>query len=673
MYSLREDIRLEGSVHMDQAMLEELRLLRERVTQLEQEKKIWQQQKENYQYQVSLERTHAAQLDEDLTRLLERVDSGQALALDAIFNTITDGLVVYDRDGRVVRSNGAFKKMMGIVNPADIEGYTFQERGERVRLRDDQGQLLPPDRWPARRLLNGETINSGDLVDFTITALDGRELQIDISGAPVRDSAGNVVGAVAVLHDITLRKQSAQRTADVLQLFLEMTEVLVQGILQPGMHTVEACSAIHQLLCRLAQLGQSVMDCICLGVMLVDHATSLLKPITIAGAVTPEMQLWQRTLAGQPLSRYFSTEQLASLQEGNPAKIILDPAELQSNVVATTTAEEHLHHSCYLIVPMLLDSDLIGLMSLDYGTQTRHFSAQRLSLSAAVAKLITLIVERERLLQERATSQANELALLEANRRMDEFLSLATHELRTPLTTIHGNIQLAKRRIKLLAAAIQGQIPDEQLAKLAQTEDLLLRAERQVHIQNRLVSDLLDVSRIQANRLELNMGNCDLGAIVRDAIENQRMATEREIVLTYDSLGKDALPPLPIYADADRIGQVIINFLTNALKYSPGDRPVKVALLVAGGRVTGRVSDEGPGIPAHELPRLWERFYRVPGIAVQSGSGVGLGLGLHICRTIVERHNGTVGVESTPGVGSTFWFELPLVHPDAQPRAGQTK
>jgi Osmosensitive K+ channel histidine kinase len=662
---------LDGSVHMNQAMLEELRLLRERVTQLEQEKKIWQQQKEDYQHQVLQEHTHATQSDEELTRLLERVGSGQALALDAIFNTITDGLVVYDRDGRVIRSNDAFKKMMGIVDSTDIERYTLQERGERVRLRDDQGRPLSPARWPSRRLLDGESIGSGDLVDITITTLDDRELQIDISGAPVRDSAGNIVGAVAVLHDITLRKQIAQRTTDVLQIFLEMTEVLVQGIHQPAMHSIEACSAIHQLLCRLAQLGQSVMDCICLGVTLVDHATALLNPITVAGNITPAMQLWQRALAGQPLSRYFSAEQLASLQEGNPAKIMLDPAVLQFNVAVTTTVEEPLYRSCYLIVPMLLGSDLIGLMSLDYGMQTGHFSTQRLALSAAVAKLITLIVERERLLQERAASQANELALLEANRRMDEFLSLATHELRTPLTTIHGNVQLAKRRVKLLAAALRGQISDEHLEKLAQTEDLLLRAERQVHIQNRLVSDLLDVSRIQANRLELNMSNCDLGAIVRDAIENQRMATEREILFAYDSLSDDVLPPLPIYADTDRIGQVIINFLTNALKYSPEDRPVKVALRVAAGRVTVRVSDEGPGISAHELPRLWERFYRVPGIAVQSGSGVGLGLGLHICRTIVERHNGMVGVESTPGAGSTFWFELPLAKPDAGSRAGQ--
>ena len=105
---------------------------------------------------------------------------------------------------------------------------------------------------------------------------------------------------------------------------------------------------------------------------------------------------------------------------------------------------------------------------------------------------------------------------------------------------------------------------------------------------------------------------------------------------------------------------MLINLLTNALKYSAADRPVEVSVQFDSERAVVKVCDEGPGLPAEELARLWERFYRVPGITIQSGSGVGLGLGLHICRTIIERHNGTVGVDSIVGSGSTFWFELPL-------------
>src|SRR5262249_42137869 len=117
---------------------------------------------------------------------------------------------------------------------------------------------------------------------------------------------------------------------------------------------------------------------------------------------------------------------------------------------------------------------------------------------------------------------------------------------------------------------------------------------------------------------------------------------------------------VPALADADRIGQVVTNYLTNALKYSPPDRPVAVSLTVRKHQARVAVRDEGPGLPHGEQVRVWEPFHRVPGITVQSAGGESLGLGLHICKIIVEAHGGKVGVESEVGAGSTFWFSLPL-------------
>jgi signal transduction histidine kinase len=117
---------------------------------------------------------------------------------------------------------------------------------------------------------------------------------------------------------------------------------------------------------------------------------------------------------------------------------------------------------------------------------------------------------------------------------------------------------------------------------------------------------------------------------------------------------------VPIVADAERIGQVVTNYLINALKYSREDRLVEVGMDIDKQQARVWVRDHGPGIPAEEQGRVWERFHRAAGIEVQSGSGVGLGLGLHISKTIIQEHQGQVGVESTPGVGSTFWFTLPL-------------
>ena len=113
---------------------------------------------------------------------------------------------------------------------------------------------------------------------------------------------------------------------------------------------------------------------------------------------------------------------------------------------------------------------------------------------------------------------------------------------------------------------------------------------------------------------------------------------------------------------------MVTNYLTNALKYSPADRPVEVGIDVEPEHARVWVRDHGQGLPLSEQERIWERFHRVKGVEVQSGAGVGLGLGLYVSRMIVERHQGQVGVQSTTGQGATFWFTLPLPHSNEEQR-----
>jgi signal transduction histidine kinase len=126
----------------------------------------------------------------------------------------------------------------------------------------------------------------------------------------------------------------------------------------------------------------------------------------------------------------------------------------------------------------------------------------------------------------------------------------------------------------------------------------------------------------------------------------------------------DGGEPVEVVADADRIGQVVANFVTNALKYSPDDQPIHVRVQRKKHDVRVSVHDHGPGLPPEEQVRVWELFHRAPGVNVQSDLGLqssGLGLGLHICKRIVELHlGGKVGIDSAAGEGSTFWFQLPL-------------
>lgn len=252
----------------------------------------------------------------------------------------------------------------------------------------------------------------------------------------------------------------------------------------------------------------------------------------------------------------------------------------------------------------------------------------------------------ERYLLERSTQ--------ETNRRFQEFLSIASHELKGPLTTIQGNIQLAQRTMHtLLSRQTQEQTASaEELEKL---QRYLARAARQVHVQDRLASDLIDVSRIRAGKLELQMQSCDLGQIVSDTVDDQRQAAP-DRVINLDLAARQMV----IFGDADRLGQVIRNYLTNALKYSASEQPVAISVTTDGIVARVAVTDQGTGLTPDEQKRVWERFYRAKGVRVLSGSGIGLGLGLHICKIIIELHGGCVGLDSTPGAGSCFWFTLPL-------------
>lgn len=252
--------------------------------------------------------------------------------------------------------------------------------------------------------------------------------------------------------------------------------------------------------------------------------------------------------------------------------------------------------------------------------------------------------------------ELHELVLRETSARMNEFLGVTSHELRTPLTTIKGNIQLASFRLRRFEhLALQNNL----MAELEEIFTMLSRAERHVNVQNRLIRDLTDISHIQDGKLELTMEPCDLTNILISTIEDLRSVyPKRAINLTLQTDGT-----IPIMADSERISQVISNYVINALKYSPVDQPIAVSLelLRKASRVT--VRDEGPGLTPLEQKQIWERFHKVENIKAQKGFSAGLGLGLHICQAIVEEHRGEVGVESTKGAGSTFWFSLPLLTP----------
>ena len=246
---------------------------------------------------------------------------------------------------------------------------------------------------------------------------------------------------------------------------------------------------------------------------------------------------------------------------------------------------------------------------------------------------------------------------------MDDFLSIAGHELRTPITSAKLNLNFV---MQLLDRFLQAEdaaptyaedmtIQAASVQSLKRARDLLERTNQQFKRQERLINDLLDLSRVDVGKLDFRFETCDFVAIAQDSTDEQQ-ATNPGCSILFSAPEH----PLPVWADPDRLIQVADNLLSNALKYSEPDTLVEVRVCADGDFARYEVKDEGPGLSPEDQERIWQRYYRVNGIMHQTGSGPGLGLGLFISKTIIERHGGEVGVESEPGKGSTFWFKVPL-------------
>ncbi|HEY6541236.1 MAG TPA: HAMP domain-containing sensor histidine kinase, partial [Ktedonobacteraceae bacterium] len=208
--------------------------------------------------------------------------------------------------------------------------------------------------------------------------------------------------------------------------------------------------------------------------------------------------------------------------------------------------------------------------------------------------------------------------------------------------TIRGQAQLGMLRLKK-----QTELPPE----LESVRTALERIEQHTYRLNSLVDDLLDLSILSSGKIKLRATRCDLGEVCREVIAEQQMLSGRTIALE--------LPPSPVLvqADCERIGQVLTNLVSNAIKYSTENSAIQVGVSQTSEKAIVQVHNEGTPIPQELQANLFEPFYRTP--AAQSSSKKGWGLGLAISKQIVERHGGRILVESSQGKGTTFTIELP--------------
>lgn len=276
-----------------------------------------------------------------------------------------------------------------------------------------------------------------------------------------------------------------------------------------------------------------------------------------------------------------------------------------------------------------------------YAAGARDYLVKPFDIDILILKIKTFIrlhqqtIELSRM-QETLLEEIEQRKLAESKK--DEFISIASHELNTPLTSLKGYLQLAERTLKSGDFEKSG-------VYLAQTKS-------QSDKLHRLVGDLLDSTKIQAGRLNLVYSRFDFESFLQSTIDIIHQSYPGR------KIAKLGLVEQQVYADQVRLEQVLINYLTNAIKYAPdADQVFLEVNLLSGSRIEVRVKDQGMGIPIDKQARLFDKFYRAEEAL---NHFQGLGMGLYICAEIVKQHHGEYGVESEPGKGSSFYFRIPI-------------
>lgn len=285
-----------------------------------------------------------------------------------------------------------------------------------------------------------------------------------------------------------------------------------------------------------------------------------------------------------------------------------------------------------VVVPLLARKHTLGAITFFTSTYSnRRLSSDDLAISEEIARRASQAIDNARLYYRAQV----------ANRTKDEFLAVLSHELRTPLNPILGWCQLLSK----------GNLSDE---RIKQGIEII---SRNAKLQNQLIDDLLDISRIERGKLKLQLETLDLPVIINNAIETVRLAA-RESTVTIETnfatnVGK-------VNGDPTRLQQVVWNLLSNAIKFAPSSSTVTVRLSTVDGKAQIQVSDKGKGIKPEFLPHVFERFRQADSATTRNFGG--LGLGLAIVRSLVKMHGGSVKVES-PGIdcGATFTVTLPVI------------
>jgi PAS domain S-box-containing protein len=603
----------------------------------------------------------------------------EAERLRTTLQSIGDGVIVTDAASRIVSLNAVAERLTGWASDA----ATGRPLDDIFRIvHEDTRQ--PVDN-PARRALHDGVVVG--LANHTILiARDGTEWPIDDSAAPVRTADGTVAGSVLVFRDVSDRRRTEQTlraSEEELSDFFEHASV--------GLHWIDADGRILRAnKTELAMLGYAaseyighpvtefhadrpvvddMLDRLARGEALRNFPVRLrCRDGSIRHALISSNARWERGRIAQ--SRCVTldvTERraadeirglLAAVVESTEDAVItksLDGHILSWNAGARAmlgyAAEEVVGRSVNLIIPdSRRDEELEILERVKEARRVEPFETQRVArdgriidVSLSVSPIRSehgSIIGASSIARDIGQRKALEQSLRDSDRRKDEFLAVLAHELRNPLAPIRSGV-----------AALRLALPED--ATLRHVGGII---ERQVRLMSRLLDDLLDVSRITHNKLELRMEPLTLQAVIESALETSRPL----VTAAGQTVAVTAPPaPVPIVADPMRLAQVFANLISNASKYSHAGATIRIGVALHARDVAVSVSDDGIGIASEALPTIFDVFSQASQARTRAQGGVGIGLSL--VKGLVGLHGGRVSARS-PGLdqGSTFEVRLPL-------------
>ncbi|HEY1952113.1 MAG TPA: PAS domain S-box protein [Gemmatimonadaceae bacterium] len=560
---------------------------------------------------------------EDITqRRHAQAEASRSLSLlRATLESTADGILVVDDKGKILSFNQKMADMWEL--PPEIFACGDDERAINAAL----DKLLYPDEFMTKVI---ELYNHPEEASYDVLELkDGRTFERYSQPQRIDDVP---VGRVWSFRDVTARRRAEEQSHALAREQAARAEAENSQkratLLAEASRVLSASFDYETTLAALVRLAVPAIADYCaldiveaedrferIGEAHVDPRKSqLLREV----ATFPRSALTDR----HPLIRVMTTGAPVLEAEITPDFIDSSFAEPGQRRVVEALAPKSL-----ICVPLATSGKPIGALTLVTSGSGRRFEVADLSLAADLARRAAVVVEHARLFHEAQ----------QATRARDDVLAVVAHDLRNPLNTVTMAVNLMLENT-----------PADRVQERRQAEIVRRAADR----MNRMIQDLLDVKRMESGRLTVDARAEEPSSLINDTIDMLRPLAAGSTILL-DTGIEDKLPS--VLADSARIQQVLSNLVGNAVKFTPRDGRVTVCAERHDTEVRFSVIDTGPGIPPEQLPHIFGRFWQA-----KASDRRGIGLGLAIAKGIVEAHNGRIWVESDVGLGSTFYFTLPI-------------